>query len=52
MYGWWWLRSPGNEQNNAANVNTDGSLNNNNVNNDNNVVRPDLWIDLSSDDTF
>ena len=40
--GWWWLRSPGNNQNNAANVNTDGSVNRNgnNVNNDNNAVRP------------
>ena len=36
----WWLRSPGNNQNNAMNVNNDGSLNNNNVNNDNNGVRP------------
>ena len=40
LYGWWWLRSPGNNQNNAANVNNDGSLNNNNVNNDNGCVRP------------
>ena len=40
----WWLRSPGNNTNNAANVNTDGSVNNNgnNVNNDNNGVRPAL----------
>ncbi len=40
--GWWWLRSPGNNQNNAANVNTDGSVNRNgnNVSNDNNAVRP------------
>ena len=36
----WWLRSPGNNQNNAANVNNDGSRNNNNVNNDNKCVRP------------
>ena len=38
----WWLRSPGNNSNNAANVNNDGSVNNNgnNVNNDNNAVRP------------
>jgi len=41
---WWWLRSPGNNQNNAANVNTDGSVNynGNNVNNDNDCVRPAL----------
>ena len=40
----WWLRSPGNNSNNAANVNNDGSVNNNgnNVNNDNNAVRPAL----------
>ena len=40
----WWLRSPGNNQNNATNVNTDGALNlnGNNVNNDNNAVRPAL----------
>ena len=40
---WWWLRSPGNNDNNAANVNTDGSLNENgnNVNNENGV-RPAL----------
>ena len=31
----WWLRSPGNNDNNAANVNNDGFVNNNgnNVNN-------------------
>lgn len=40
--GWWWLRSPGNNRNNAANVNKDGSVNRNgnNVDNDNNAVRP------------
>jgi len=42
---WWWLRSPGNNSNNAANVNNDGSVNNNgnNVNNDNDAVRPALF---------
>ena len=37
----WWLRSPGNNQNNATNVNNDGDVNNNgnNVNNDNNALR-------------
>ena len=42
---WWWLRSPGNNTNNAANVNTDGTLNvngNNNVNNTSGGVRPAL----------
>lgn len=42
---WWWLRSPGNNQNNAANVNNDGNVNcnGNNVNNDNDCVRPALF---------
>ena len=47
---WWWLRSPGNNTNNAANVNNDGSVNNNgnNVNNENEVVRPVVvWRILS-----
>ena len=41
---WWWLRSPGNNTNNAANVNNDGNvnINGNNVNNDNGGVRPAL----------
>ena|GEM_PF-5846270 len=41
---WWWLRSPGNNTNNAANVNNDGNVNvnGNNVNNDNGGVRPAL----------
>ena len=47
IFCWWWLRSPGNNQNNAANVNNDGSVNynGNNVNNDNNCVRPALLPD-------
>lgn len=38
----WWLRSAGNNSNNAANVKTDGSVNTNgyNVNNTNICVRP------------
>ena len=38
----WWLRSPGENSDNAANVNNDGNVNanGNNVNNDNNAVRP------------
>jgi len=41
---WWWLRSPGNNSNNAANVNDDGSvnINGNNVNNASGGVRPAL----------
>ena len=42
--GNWWLRTPGNNQNNACNVNNDGNVNNNNnnVSNTNVGVRPDL----------
>ena len=40
--GWWWLRSPGNNSNNAANVNNNGNINQNgnNVNNNQVAVRP------------
>jgi len=37
-----WLRSPANNSNKVANVNTDGTRNWNNYNNDNGGVRPDL----------
>lgn len=39
MSAWWWLRSTGNNSNNAADVNNDGSVNENgnNVNNENGV---------------
>jgi len=42
---WWWLRSQGDNPNNAAIVNNDGSVNSNgnNVNNDNGV-RPALAL--------
>ena len=45
---WWWLRSPGADQDNAADVYNDGSVNynGNNVNNDNDCVRPAMWISL------
>ena len=38
----WWLRSPGNNSNNAAEVNNNGwvNKNGNNVNNNNDGVRP------------
>jgi hypothetical protein len=41
---WWWLRSPGNNSNNAANVNTDGNvnINGNNVSAESGGVRPAL----------
>ena len=47
---WWWLRSPGNNQDYAANVYYDGSVyyNGSYVNNDNDAVRPALWINLDS----
>jgi hypothetical protein len=43
LYKYWWLRSPGNNDNNAANVNNNGNVNynGNNVNN-NEGVRPAL----------
>lgn len=48
---WWWLRSPGNNSNNAANVNNNGYVNDNgnNVDNNNNVVRPDLYYFARND---
>ena len=46
--GWWWLRSPGEEQRSAACVDTDGSLNYSNVNDDTGCVRPALWVNLES----
>ena len=41
---WWWLRSPGNNSNNACNVNENGNINvnGNNVNNNSGGVRPAL----------
>ena len=46
--GWWWLRSPGEDQRSAACVDTDGSLNYSNVNDDTGCVRPALWVNLES----
>ena len=47
---WWWLRSPGDYQNSAANVYAYGDVNEcgSNVNDADNAVRPALWIDLNS----
>lgn len=47
---WWWLRSPGTNQGNAALVNLDGLVNyyGDLVNNDTDAVRPALWINLDS----
>ncbi|WP_343214257.1 DUF6273 domain-containing protein [Flavonifractor sp. An100] len=38
----WGLRSPNSDTNNAYNINTDGSVNNNNVYNENFAPRPAL----------
>ena len=45
---WWWLRSPGNYQDNAAIVSFDGAVicYGYSVNNDTVAVRPALWINL------
>ena len=47
---WWWLRSPGYNQNRAAIVNYYGDVYELGliVDYDNNAVRPALWIDLNS----
>ena len=44
--GWWWLRSPGQDQNYAARVDYDGSLLISAVNKKDGVVRPAFWISL------
>ena len=44
--GWWWLRSPGLNQNYAACVFNDGSLDSDVVNLKSACVRPALWINL------
>jgi serine/threonine protein kinase len=47
---WWWLRSPGYSQDNAADVNNLGSVycNGDGVSHDCGAVRPALWINLES----
>ena len=45
--GFWWLRSPGPIQCDAAYVYTDGSMNNGSVDSDCMLVRPAFWLDLS-----
>ena len=47
--GWWWLRSPGNYQIDAASVRSDGSLRDRNVHREDVVVRPAFWLNLESD---
>ena len=46
--GDWWLRSPGSSQDDAAYVDSDGSLGSSIVNWDYHVVRPALWVNLDS----
>lgn len=46
--GWWWLRSPGNYQDFAAVVDTDGSLRNITVNYVSGSVRPTLWVNIEA----
>ena len=47
--GWWWLRSPGDDQNSAADVDTDGSLSISIVLNTSGCVCPAFKINLESD---
>ncbi len=47
--GWWWLRSPGYNQNYAADVSYDGSLYSSRVFDVSVCVRPALWINLECD---
>ena len=46
--GWWWLRSPGDNQGRAAGVNIDGALSSRNADEENACVRPAFWLDLES----
>ena len=45
---WWWLRSPGYSQQDAASVNSDGSmdLDDGTVTSEKGTVRPAIWIEL------
>lgn len=45
---WWWLRSPGHEQYDAACVGADGSLYYHDVRDSSGAVRPAIWVDLDS----
>ena len=47
--GWWWLRSPGYSQREAANVRADGSLGDTTVTDKGGTIRPALWLNLESD---
>lgn len=50
--GWWWLRSPGNYQDFAAVVDTDGSLRNITVNYVSGSVCPALWVNIEALDAM
>lgn len=45
---WWWLRSPGGEQNRAARVSPEGGLVGSSVSYTYTMIRPVIWVDLSS----
>lgn len=45
---WWWLRSPGMQQDNAAYIGFDGSRRSHYVLNTSICVRPAMWVDLSA----
>ena len=46
---WWWLRSPGEKQNQAAYVDSSGEFLCNDVNFGHPVIRPVLWVDLDTE---
>ena len=46
--GWWWLRSPGCEQNEAVYIDDDGSLIYRAVDIESGCVRPALWVDVNT----
>ena len=47
--GWWWLRSPGRNQNQAARVARGGWIGYNHVDVNDGCIRPALWVNLGSD---
>ena len=49
-YSWWWLRSPGNSQDSATQVSSDGSVRDvgSRVHGGGGGIRPTMWIDLES----
>jgi hypothetical protein len=48
--GWWWLRSPGDEQARAASVSSKGPVDDvgNGANVKGGLVRPAIWVDINS----